>query len=64
MVNFALARSLLSYEIVIWDRMNKTGLHKLEVVVNTLIKLILNRDRFYSTIQLYNDFCVLNINEL
>lgn len=55
---FALTISL-SYAIVIWDGIIKTGLQILEVVVNTLIKIIHHADRLYSTIKLYNDFGIL-----
>jgi len=61
-LDFALTQSLLPYAVVVGGGMNTTELYKLEVVVNSSIKIILNRDRFYSTVQLYNDFHVLYID--
>lgn len=50
MVYFALAQSILSYTIVLLGGISKTNLHKLEVEVNTLIKIIVNKGLFFKNI--------------
>jgi len=47
-----------------WGGTNITWLHKLEVSVKTLIKIILHKDKLFSTVQLYKEFGTLNINGL
>jgi len=48
MVYFALAQSILTNGIVVWDGTNRTWLHKLEVTVKTLLKIIINKDKLFS----------------
>lgn len=60
----ALAESIMRYCIIIWGGLYKTLLHNLEVIQNTIIKIIFKKERRYSTELLFKNTGLLSIRKL
>lgn len=63
MIYHALFESVLFYGIVGWGGVNDNVIKKLQVTQNHTLRVMLRKDRLYSTIQLYRDAMVLNVRQ-
>lgn len=63
-VYMGLVESILSYGIVVWGSAGTTILKKLEVTQKWIIKIILFKNKRYSTQLVYKDSGFLNLNQL
>lgn len=64
MVYDALAESIMRYCIITWGGLYNTLLHNLEVIQNTLIKILFKKEKRYSTELLYDNTGLFNIRKL
>lgn len=60
----ALAESILRYCVVVWGGAYNNTLKSLDVIQNTLLKILFKKDFLYPTTQLYFDLDVFNIRKL
>lgn len=60
----ALAESIIRYGLIIWGGLYNTTLRNLEVIQNTIIKIIFKKNRRYSTEMLYKDADLFNVRKL
>lgn len=60
----ALAESVVRYCILIWGGVFQESLNNMNVVQNTLLKILFKKDRAHSTEMLYAEVGVLNVRQL
>lgn len=60
----ALAESIIRYGIIIWGGLYNVTLRNLEVMQNTIIKIICKKERQYSTEILYQEVDLLSVRKL
>ena len=63
-IYFSTIYSRIKYGIEIYGSAKKTLLNKLQVTQNKLLKLILRKDRLYSTNRLHSEMKILQINDI
>lgn len=60
----ALAESLIRYGVVIWGGLYNNTLGSLEVMQNTILKILFKKDRRYSTAALYAELDIFNVRKI
>lgn len=60
----ALAESLIKYCILVWGGVYQEHVKNLNVIQNTLLKILFKRKRLYSTESLYTGLKVMNVKQL
>lgn len=60
----SLAESVIRYCIVIWGGLFQESLKTLNVIQNTLLKILFKKNRRYSTEVLYRETTVMNVRQL
>lgn len=60
----ALAESVMRYCILVWGGVFQESLKNLNIIQNTLLKILFKKDRTHSTEMLYAEVGVLNIRQL
>lgn len=60
----SLVESVLRYCITAWGGAFNTTLNTLQVTQNTILKIILKKDKLFTTIRLYNENEIFNIKSL
>lgn len=64
MIYNALAESIIRYCIIIWGGTFKTSIYQVEVIQNTLIKILLKKDKRHSTIRLFSETGLLTVRQI
>lgn len=63
-VYYALVQSVLSYGILAWGGAYKNVISKIQIAQNLVLRIMLRKDRMYSTEKLYREENIMNIKQL
>lgn len=63
-VYYALAESFIRYCILIWGGLYQDPLKQLNVIQNSILKILFKKERRYSTQSLYTELKIMNIRQL
>ncbi|KAF0688949.1 neuroblastoma-amplified sequence-like, partial [Aphis craccivora] len=63
-IYIALVQSIFSYGIMFWGCTYNTHLEKLKVTINSIIKFLLSKPKYYSTKLIFNELDVQNFDKI
>ena len=63
-IYYATIHSRIKYAIEVYGSANKTNIQKLQTIQNKLLKVLLKKDRQFSTDALHNNLNILKVNDI